>query len=415
MALQSLIELEDEAEKIRRQIKSNAIRRATKLPLIDHKSIQQIAQLTSSCIRPALEKLAHGQTEFTPHSHPDNHSSFTQKLNKLAADAIKILNKHFPEKAKEWVASLQDALHEAMKKLPKVNPQLKIYFSTLVFSLVIAITAAIVSSRENDLTLTEILQEMLNSVFSTAAFGGFFELMRYLGSHQLIVGLKTITRALAIETFSSTLSLLASGLIGYFITILWDIFVAIHSDLNRNHSMMGWVFFICKSLFNSSLDNSLQLLACSTIALLCPAWATLLISFLVSIPILQLKETARHRNESIYFTASRATWNIIAFIPETLWYTLVGYPTRTSIAQYPQAFLCESSSELLEDPVFFRGYIVSRSVAQTRVERDGCDFHGLPATSADVIPIPTLKAIIEKFRRQVICASACSSPLASGS
>jgi hypothetical protein len=394
----SFSSLESDAHKVIRDFKRNKIHRdAHILPPIDQKNIQQTVQIAAACIRPALEKIADGQTDFPPHSYPDSDDpAFAEKFNQLAAKALKIFNKYCPEKAKVWITSLQDNISKAMNKITNGDPQKKKIFAVMIFSLVIAMASAFISSRDNDLTYTETLQQMLLSIFPTLSFGALFSLMQTLGAHQLIVGLKAATQALAIETFESTLSLIASGLIGFFVTILWDIFVTIYDNSGKGHSMMDWIGLLGQSLLTSFQHNSLQALSCTAIAYICPAWATILICAFTSISIAQLKETARQRNESIYFTASKAALEIIAFVPQTLWYTFVGYPVFRG--EYPEVFLCEVTYELLDDPVFFRGYVVSRSVAQRRLNDSGRDFYNMPATPDDVLPIPKLKTIVDNVR-----------------
>lgn len=393
MAL-TIRELETEAHEVIAVFKRNKIHRdAHILPPIDLKNIQQTVHITASCIKPALEKIADGKTGFSSSVNPDD-PIFTERFNHLATKAMEILNKYCPVKAKEWITSLQESVTKAINKITDGDPQKKKFFALIVFSLVIAMTSAFISSRDNDLTYTETLQQMLMTVFPTITFGALFACIQSLSANQLILGLKYATQALAVETFESTLSLLASGLVGFFVTILWDVFVAIYDNYDKNHSAIDWILLLGKSLLTSFEHNSLQAACCTAVAYLCPAWATVLICAFASIYISQLKETSKMRNESIYYTVSRTTWSYIAVIPQTLWYSLVGYPAFRG--DYPEVFLCEMTFELLNDPVFFRGYIVSRYVAERRIDEYGRDFYNLPATADDIIPMPQLSNVIDK-------------------
>lgn len=396
MSSLAFADLEKDAHHALSTFRRNKIHRDQNiLPPIDQKNIQQTVQITASCINPALEKIAEGQTGYSHQVHPDD-PVFAGKLNELATKAMEIFNKYCPVKAKEWIASLQENIKLAVNKITNGNPQMKKAFAVIVFSLVVAIASAFISSRDNDLSYIETLKQMLMTVFPTLAFGALFACLQYLGTSQLIIGLKAATQALAVETFENTLSLIASGMIGFFVTILWDLFVAIYDNFNQNLSITDWVMLLGKSLLSSFQHNSLQAICCTTVAYLCPAWATVCICVVASVYISHLKEIARIRNENFYYTASTVTWSYISFIPQTLWYTLVGYPVFKG--EYPDVFLCEVTYELLQDPVFFRGYIVSRQVAHRRVEDYGRDFYNLPATPDDILPIPQLDAVINKVR-----------------
>ncbi len=53
--------------------------------------------------------------------------------------------------------------------------------------------------------------------------------------------------------------------------------------------------------------------------------------------------------------------------------------------------------QLLVDPVFVRGYIVSRATALTQLEHAKCDFWNSPMTIEDIIPMPELAVIVKNY------------------
>jgi len=64
----------------------------------------------------------------------------------------------------------------------------------------------------------------------------------------------------------------------------------------------------------------------------------------------------------------------------------------------PDELCCQITFTLLNDPVFFRGYVVSRQVAVNRLAHNGLDFYNLPAAPADIKPMPELKRLVCRYR-----------------
>jgi hypothetical protein len=179
-----------------------------------------------------------------------------------------------------------------------------------------------------------------------------------------------------------------NGLLGGAFGVFVDMGLLLTNARTVALTMRNFLTAFLDSLFVHSGMVVLGLVTCGVL----PAFWSVVVLALVGFCVGKLREKARTLHQSVI----GSLWAGLAGIPMMLWRSFV--PAGSSV-HVPEQLTCTITRELLVDPVFFRGLVVERAVAERQVAT-GRDFYNVAGASlADVVAMPELRALVRRFAR----------------
>lgn len=394
----------DEAAEARRN--SLAKVRGERAAALDNEATRELfkqAQIVSATIHESINHIADG--EFSKANVHDP-NSWMGELQSYATRCAQWLQEHSPEQFTEIKniisMTIQDKMHE-MKK--NISPETRRMFANVVFSVCLIAFATFIQAMVrgeswSDCFKLSFLSTLPGSIMSiVSAF-----IQNFIDANGLArQAVKSVGVACSQEITENVLTAIAGGLVGFTIGLLWDLLTICLESKNERQTWWQYLAAILTNLKSkgvSMIEKNIALAGASgVIAFLCPAWATICICFALPVIFGQVEEERRMRgNTSFLWTAGELTLRGLVYIPVSVWSVLTAVPARRPTVIYPEILCCEITYDLLEDPVFLGGVVCSRRVAADRVRATAMNFYNVPATMADIVPLPMLAVVVAKAR-----------------
>ena len=377
------------------------------LPAQTQIEVKQCAAATVSGFESFLDKLSDdgmekGFANEGTAAADDNVSSsaMKQKLD----EALAWLAENMPEFAKDFTKNTKNAISMKLKELGDSIDVTKV-FGFAMFASVTICFVELMKYRREGMGWGEAMQKSVGTLIPSALTMSTIGIFRELSKPAVMKG---IAQSMAIELGEEFLSLLTSSVITVIVTALWSVGrrLVVLFQRPQRPSFTEVLKEILLALGDSLQQTLPQVAVYAGVAYLCPAWATLLLSFGLSVVFADIREISRQRNEYFITTMAWYTIDIVLYIPRTVISTMFQVDkSECKDTRYPESLICPITMELLDDPVFFHGMVVSRSAAMAQIAVYGRDFWNVPLDMPQDLDrhlqaMPRLANIVNRARLQ---------------
>jgi hypothetical protein len=375
------------------------------LPAQTQFEVKQCAAATASGFESFLDKLSDDGMEkgFANEGADDDDISSSAMKQKLD-EALAWLGKHMPKFAKNFAKNTKNAISMKLKQLGGSINLTRVFGFAMFASVTICFVEFMKYHREG-MDWSEAMMKSMGTLLPSALTMSALGIFRKLSEPAVMKG---IAQSMAIEMGEDFLSLITSSVITVIVTALWSVGrrLVVLFQRPQRPSFTEVLKEILLALGDSLQQTLPQVAVYAGIACFCPAWASLLLSFGLSVIFADIRETSRQRNEYFITTMAWYTIDIVLYIPRTVISTMFQVDrSECEDTRYPESLICPITMELLDDPVFFHGMVVSRSAAMSQIAVNGRDFWNVPLDMPEdpdrhLQAMPRLAEMVNRARLQ---------------
>jgi hypothetical protein len=238
-------------------------------------------------------------------------------------------------------------------------------------------------------------------LYTTPAMAGFGLVV---ASVQKFVGVplvKHILQGLVAESDIAKISLLGSCVSSFFVGIAWDI-IGNCMQLMRDHNLKEFG----DRFLRSFASNSFKAILYGAVASFCPTPITVLVCIFGAFAEDDMRQKDRDLNQPYYISLGDFIFRTAMFVPYTMYDMLLA--TDEEMADVDNfrlelfdrncpALVCSVTYDVLDDPVYLNGAVVSRYIAERQVNHLGRDFYNdREVTLDDIKELPEFRRLLRK-------------------
>jgi len=333
----------------------------------------------------------------------DNISSILkQKLDK----ALQYLQQFVPGFVQDFVSKTKSAIAMKMKELG-LDVDLQKVFGFATFASIVICFVELLKHRRDGKSWKDAMNNSMGTLVPSFITMSSLAFIRKLSEPAVMKG---VIQGMAIELSEEYLSLLSSSLITVVVTALCTVGRRLVILCKRPEPLSLKVVLkeVLMTLGDSLQQSIPEVTVYAGVAALCSPWATLVLTCGLSVMFADIREMSRQRNEYFVTTMAWYTMDIVLYIPRAVVSTLFRVDAaECRDTRYPDSLLCPITMELLDDPVYFHGMVVSRGAAMRQIRERGRDFWNVPLDmtgdiTRHVEPLPRVAAIVRRARLQTV-------------
>lgn len=238
-------------------------------------------------------------------------------------------------------------------------------------------------------------------IYSAPAMAGFGVIVAAIQKYVGVPLVKNIVQGLMAEADVVEIGLLGSCVSSFFVGITWDV-IGNCMQLKKDGK---WGDFGDR-LLHSFASNSVKAILYGAVAFFCPVPMTVLICIFGAFAEDDMRQKYRDLKQPYYVSLGDFIFRTVMYVPHSMYDIL--FATDDEVENLEDfrlelferncpALVCSVTYEVLDDPVYLNGAVVSRYIAERQVNHLGTDFYnnGM-VTLADIKELPEFRRLIRK-------------------
>lgn len=241
---------------------------------------------------------------------------------------------------------------------------------------------------------------VLSTAPAMAGFGAF------VAGAQKFIGVplvKNIIQGLMAEADAVQISLLGASVASFFVGVTWD-FCGNCMQLKRDGKWWDFGGRLLRSFASNAVKGALY----GAVAFFCPVPVTVAVCVFGAFADNDMRQKYEDLKQPYYVSFAKFVWGTVTFVPRSMIDIFTANEDKAELEdcrdemldKHCPSLVCSVTYERLKDPVYLNGAVVSRYVAERRVNQDGVDFYNdCEVTLEDIKPLPELARLLRKADR----------------
>mmetsp|Transcript_17204 Transcript_17204/g.28789 ORF Transcript_17204/g.28789 Transcript_17204/m.28789 type:complete len:379 (+) Transcript_17204:16-1152(+) len=366
-----------------------------------HTIIAELRSINSDAGRVTLRqnRAWNGRREFTQAAKPIRKATkinaATAAIHPALQGAEAIVEAVVNLFSKDW----QGYIRAQFAALPDMPGEAKLIFVfTTLSSLVL-----FCKCRNEGQSFTEAMKSALGTVAPYAGIATMLAtIQKYIGNPLA----KNIMQGLMAEADVVATGILGASISGFIAGMTWDL-VENCMKLKKNGD---WRDFGDRML-KSFVSNATKGVIYGAIAVFCPVPLTVAVCIFGAFAEADMLEKFKDHKQPYVVSLGQFVWRTVTYVPYSMYDLLIAsedevkeqYAYRLELLEcHCPSLVCSVTYEILDDPVFLNGAVVSRDIAERQVNQLGRDFYNdREVTLEDIKELPELARLVRKAKRIV--------------